>query len=109
MDYGELIAQKIEALMKIRNIKTFTDLAERSGLNSSTIDNLLNRTTKNPTIATLSLIAYGLEVDLQILLDIKEFNYIGGMPFDERKKLAERKKPEVTEEPETKGNLEENE
>lgn len=85
--YSKILTERIRQIMSIRNISN-AELAKRSGLSPSTLDNLLNNHTKNPNIGILNLIAHGLQIKLSVLLEIKE---IDELSFEERKEMAKRK------------------
>lgn len=73
MTYSEIIIRSITTLCKKRNI-AINKLANMSGLNQSTIDNIVRGITKNPRIITLHKIAIGLNMTVAEFLDFKELN-----------------------------------
>ena len=79
MDYHELIISRIDDLCKSRNL-SYNRLARMSGLNQSTVDNIMRAQTKNPRIKTLHRIALGFSMTLVELLDFAELNEVS---FDE--------------------------
>ncbi|MDD5017389.1 MAG: helix-turn-helix domain-containing protein [Eubacteriales bacterium] len=73
MTYSEVIIMRITSLCKKRGI-AFNKLALMSGINQSTVDNIVRGLTKNPRIKTLHHIALGLNMTLAEFLDFKEMN-----------------------------------
>ena len=73
MSYSEIIIIRITTLCKKRRI-AFNKLANMSGLNQSTVDNIVRGITKNPRISTLHHIALGLNMTISEFLDFEEMN-----------------------------------
>ncbi len=73
MAYSELFAQRIRELCEARNI-TINKLATLSGIKQSTIDNIIQGTSKNPTAKTLHRIANTFNMTLSEFLDFPELN-----------------------------------
>ena len=73
MTYSEIIIMRISSLCRQRGI-AYNKLASMSGLNQSTIDNIVRGVTKDPRIQTLHHIATGLNMTLAEFLDFKELN-----------------------------------
>ncbi len=73
MSYSQIIVRRIDTLCKKRGI-AYNKLAKMSGLNQSTIDNIMRGITKDPRITTLHHIAIGLNMTLAEFLDFKEMN-----------------------------------
>lgn len=71
--YYELFAQRILRLCRERNI-TVNRLATLSGLKQSTINNIIQGTSKNPKIHTLHQIAVTFDMTLSEFLDFPELN-----------------------------------
>jgi transcriptional regulator with XRE-family HTH domain len=71
--YSQIIVNRILSLCKNRGI-TINKLSVMSGISSSTLDNLVNRKTFNPRIATLHKIAIAFGMTPAEFLDFKEFN-----------------------------------
>jgi len=73
MTYSEIIIMRISSLCRRRGI-AYNKLASMSGLNQSTVDNIVRGLTKDPRIQTLHHIATGLNMTLAEFLDFKELN-----------------------------------
>jgi transcriptional regulator with XRE-family HTH domain len=73
MTYSEIIVMRIKTLCRKRGL-SFNKLANMSGLNQSTIDNIVRGITKDPRISTLHHIATGLNMTLSEFLDFDEMN-----------------------------------
>ncbi len=73
MNYSEIIVMRICTLCKQRGI-AYNKLASMSGLNQSTVDNIVRGVTKNPRVQTLHHIAIGLNKTLSEFLNFKELN-----------------------------------
>lgn len=86
--YSEMLAPVI--IKRCHECKgwSFAELARRSGLSKSTLENLLNNVTRNPNIGILNQIAFGLGVPLTTLL---EEAGIENLSFEERQSMAKRK------------------
>lgn len=75
MNYSNIIIKRIETLCLGRRI-SYNKLAKMSGLNQSTIDNIMRGITKNPRIITLHHIALGFNMTLAEFLDYDELNNV---------------------------------
>ncbi len=73
MNYSEIIVMRITSLCRSRDI-AYNKLATMSGLNQSTIDNIVRGVTKNPRIITLHHIAIGFSMTISEFLDFQELN-----------------------------------
>lgn len=73
MTYSEIIIYRISSICNKRKL-SYYKLAEMSGLNLSTIDNITRGVTKNPRLMTLHKIAIALNMTLSEFLDFKKFN-----------------------------------
>ena len=73
MTYSQILIMRITNLCKQRNI-AINKLATMSGINQSTIDNIVRGLTKNPTIKTLHCIAIAFNMTLAEFLDFPELN-----------------------------------
>ena len=72
MTMVEAIALRILNLCKERNI-TPNKLSTISGMTQSTINNIINTGSKNPTVSTIKKICDGLEITLSEFFDDKIF------------------------------------
>ena len=79
MKYCELFAMRIRSLCQTRGI-TINKLATFSGLKQSTINNIVNGASKNPTAKTLHMIANGFNMTLSEFLNFEELD---AYAFDE--------------------------
>ena len=75
MQYSEIIVMRIVTLCQQRKI-AFNKLASMSGLNQSTIDNIVRGVTKNPRIKTLHHIAIAFNMTISEFLDYREMNKV---------------------------------
>ncbi len=73
MSYSAIIANRIRQLCRKRQI-SINHLANMSGLNQSTLDNIVRGLTKNPRIITLHRIALAFGLTVAEFLDIDELN-----------------------------------
>ena len=73
MDYYELYVQRIRRLCRERGI-AINKLATMSGVNQSTIDNIVRGLTRNPRVMTLHKIALAFNMTLAEFLDFQELN-----------------------------------
>ncbi len=78
-EYIQLLAQRIHFLCERRGISMY-QLSVMSGLNPSTIDNIVNNRTFDPRIKTLHKIALGFSMTVAEFLDFEELN---NYSFDE--------------------------
>lgn len=75
MTYSQIISIRLRQLCSSRNI-TINRLATLSGITQSTVENIMNGQTKNPTLKTLCNLASGLEMTVSELLDFPEINEV---------------------------------
>ena len=75
MQYSEIIVMRITTLCKQRGI-AYNKLASMSGLNQSTIDNIVRGLTKDPRIKTLHHIAIAFNMTLAEFLDFNELKVV---------------------------------
>ena len=68
-----MYVRRIRQLCKERGI-AINKLAAMSGINQSTIDNIVRGLTKNPRVMTLHKIAIAFNMTLSEFLDFKELN-----------------------------------
>ena len=68
MELNEAVKEKINKLLYERNL-TVTKLATISCLTQSTVDSILNGRSKNPKLATIVKICYGLNMPLSKFFD----------------------------------------
>ena len=73
MEYSELYVRRIRQLCKERGI-AIKKLATMSGINQSTIDNIVRGLTRNPRVMTLHKIAIAFNMTVAEFLDFKELN-----------------------------------
>lgn len=73
MEYWELYAKRIRKLCEKRKL-SINKLAGMSGLNQSTIDNIMRGVSKSPGAITLHKIANALNMTLSEFTDFKELN-----------------------------------
>ncbi len=73
MTYSEAIVTRLKSICEERNL-TINRLATLSGLRQSTIANITDGRTKNPTLRTLHCIAVGLNMTVSEFLDFNELN-----------------------------------
>lgn len=73
MDYGKIIAKRIEEICKERKI-TLNKLATLAGVRQSTLDNIIKGHTKNPKLKTLHRISVGLQMTVSQFLDFPEMD-----------------------------------
>lgn len=76
MSEQEILAKRIVQLCQEKNISRY-ELAYRSSVPMSTLMHILDSSTKNPGIFTISKICCGLNVSLQEFFSTKEFDVIG--------------------------------
>jgi len=77
--YSQILIMRISTLCRQRGI-AYNKLASMSGINQSTVDNIVRGVTENPRIQTLHRIAIGLNMTLSEFLDFKQLN---NYSFDE--------------------------
>lgn len=68
MTYSQIIVNRIATLCKKRSI-SYNKLANMSGLNQSTIDNIMRGITKDPRISTLHHVALAFGMTLAEFLN----------------------------------------
>ena len=73
MEYSELYVNRILTLCKQRGI-TVNKLATMSGINQSTLDNIVRGITKNPRVMTIHELAIAFNMTLAEFLDFDELN-----------------------------------
>jgi transcriptional regulator with XRE-family HTH domain len=73
MEYYELYIMRIKTLCEQREI-SINKLATMSGINQSTIDNIVRGQTKNPKAKTLHKISLAFNMTLSEFLDFPELN-----------------------------------
>ena len=71
MTYSNIIAKRILALCKEKKI-TVNKLATLSGMNQSTLENIIKGRSKSPGLRTLHRLAQGLGMTLSQFLDFPE-------------------------------------
>ena len=73
MEYTNIYVNRIKQLCKERGF-TVNKLAQRAGINQSTLDNIVRGLTKDPRASTLHKIALAFNMTLAELLDFQELN-----------------------------------
>ncbi len=73
MSYHDIIVGRISSLCRQRGL-SYNRLAAMSGLNQSTIDNIIRGVSQNPRIMTLHKIAYAFNMTVAEFLDFPEMN-----------------------------------
>ena len=73
MEYSEIYVKRIKSLCKQRGI-AINKLATMSGVNQSTLDNIVRGITKDPRAKTLHKIAIAFNMTLAEFLDFDELN-----------------------------------
>ena len=73
MEYSEIYVKRIKSLCKQRGI-AINKLATMSGINQSTLDNIVRGLTKDPRAKTLHKIAIAFNMTLAEFLDFDELN-----------------------------------
>ena len=71
--YSELLVNRILSLCDRRSI-TIYQLGKMGGISHSTLDNIVNRKTFNPTLKTLHKIATAFSMTVAEFLDFDELN-----------------------------------
>ena len=79
MEYSDIYVKRIRSLCKQRGI-AINKLATMSGVNQSTLDNIVRGITKDPRVKTLHKIAIAFNMTLAEFLD---FNDLNNYSFDE--------------------------
>ena len=73
MEYSEIYVNRIKSLCKQRGI-AINKLATMSGVNQSTLDNIVRGITKDPRAKTLHKVAIAFNMTLAEFLDFDELN-----------------------------------
>ena len=73
MEYSEIYVKRIKSLCKQRGI-AINKLATMSGVNQSTLDNIVRGITKDPRVKTLHKVAIAFNMTLAEFLDFNELN-----------------------------------
>lgn len=73
MEYSEIHVKRIKSLCKQRGI-AINKLATMSGVNQSTLDNIVRGITKDPRVKTLHKVAIAFNMTLAEFLDFDELN-----------------------------------
>ena len=73
MEYSDIYVKRIRSLCKQRGI-AINKLATMSGVNRSTLDNIVRGITKDPRVKTLHKIAIAFNMTLAEFLDFDELN-----------------------------------
>ncbi len=73
MKTGALVKNRILALCEERHI-TVNKLGTICGITQSTLNNIVNETSQNPTISTIKKICDGLDITLCDFFNTAEFN-----------------------------------
>ena len=73
MEYSDIYVKRIRSLCKQRGI-AINKLATMSGVNQSTLDNIVRGITKNPRVMTLHKLAIAFNMTLAEFLDFDELN-----------------------------------
>ena len=79
MEYSDIYVKRIRSLCKQRGI-AINKLATMSGVNQSTLDNIVRGITKDPRVKTLHKIAIAFNMTLAEFLD---YNDLNNYSFDE--------------------------
>lgn len=73
MMYSEIYAKRIRSLCRQRNMSIY-QLSQLSGVNQSTLSNILNGHSKNQQAITIHKIALGFSMTLAEFVNFKELN-----------------------------------
>ena len=73
MEYSDIYVKRIKSLCKQRGI-AINKLATMSGVNQSTLDNIVRGITKDPRVKTLHKVAIAFNMTLAEFLDFDELN-----------------------------------
>ena len=73
MEYSDIYVKRIKSLCKQRGI-AINKLATMSGVNQSTLDNIVRGITKDPRVKTLHKVAIAFNMTLAEFLDFDEQN-----------------------------------
>lgn len=74
MSLNEAVAERIAYLCREKSLSV-NKLSVMCGLRQSTVSNILNGNSKNPTIASIGKICYGLEISLSDFFDDPIFQF----------------------------------
>ena len=74
MELGKAIAVRIAYLCRKKSL-SINKLSIQCGLRQSTVSNILNGTSKNPTITSIGKICYGLDISLSEFFDDAIFRF----------------------------------
>ena len=75
MDLQEAVKQRILELCKQKDI-SINKLATLAGVRQSTINNLIDGTSKTPTLLTILIICLGLNIQLEDFFHAEVFKYL---------------------------------
>lgn len=73
MEYSNIYVKRIRQLCKERGF-AINKLANRAGINQSTLDNIVRGLTKDPRVSTLHKVALAFNMTLSEFLDFPELN-----------------------------------
>ena len=73
MEYSNIYVKRIRQLCKERGF-AINRLANRAGINQSTLDNIVRGLTKDPRVSTLHKVALAFNMTLAEFLDFRELN-----------------------------------
>lgn len=73
MEYSNIYVKRIRQLCKERGF-AINKLANRAGINQSTLDNIVRGLTKDPRVSTLHKVALAFNMTLAEFLDFRELN-----------------------------------
>ena len=73
MEYSDIYVKRIRSLCKQKGI-AINKLATMSGVNQSTLDNIVRGITKDPRVKTLHKVAIAFNMTLAEFLDFDELN-----------------------------------
>lgn len=83
MEYAEIIAKRIKILMYERGLN-IKNLSKMTGIDQSTISNILNKKCKRPRISTVSRICEALNISLVEFFDNSVFYKVSIKPHDKK-------------------------
>jgi len=73
MEYSNIYVKRIRQLCKERGF-AINKLANRAGINQSTLDNIVRGLTRDPRVSTLHKVALAFNMTLSEFLDFPELN-----------------------------------
>ena len=79
-ELSHAIKLRIQKLAKDRGLSLY-QLSLTSGMTQSTVNNLMNRETSSPTIATIKRLCDGLDITLQEFFNTEDFNNLKTKPI----------------------------